>query len=252
MGDAINQFEDTDFVPMFSDMISSMFNFQYEYRVSLLDFLGHQLTQTVVEKNWLQLVTVMGKQWMRLCEVCLMDSLIVPGREDSSFLTKKTSDKVVMHCQFLQLWKRIIKRCANSKQENLIEFLKPVLNLISKIKPKILENKMTFRAVLKLIYTVVRNIGVISEFGTELKDLSVQLGKAFVGCFSPEWFEEFSCDFKDGFGGELTVNSNNQQGYSILRTVANICIKLVSVIPKLGEFLWQMCRNLSFDQWDCL
>jgi hypothetical protein len=234
LGDAINRCENMDFVPLFSDMISSMPSIQYEYRVSLLDFFWHQVTQPAIDRNWLKVVTVMGKQWTPLCKVCLFDSLGV-RLEDSSFPIKKTTDQVVMHCQFLQLWKRIIKRCANNKEETLIEFLGPVLELTSKLKPKILENKMTFRAVLKLSNTVVRNLGVIAEFGTELKAISVKLGKAFVDCFSPEWFEEFSCDFKDGFGGELTVNPNTQQDHSILRTVANICIKLVSFVPKLGE-----------------
>ncbi|XP_061173462.1 uncharacterized protein LOC133182632 [Saccostrea echinata] len=231
MGDILNDhFDNINFTHVFNDMVSSMSTMEYGWRVSILDLLWHHLSQSESRKNCYVAVTVVGQRWMYLCELCLFDCL---DECKSSSLIKQTSEKVVMHCQFLRLWKRIIKRCVNSKHEQIFDFLKPVLKLVSVVRPKILESKMTFRAVLKLINVVVKNIAKISELEGVLKDISVQLAKSFVDCFSPEWFEEFPSDFKDGFGGELTINSKSQQNFLICRIVGNICIKLVSVVPGL-------------------
>ncbi|XP_062580065.1 uncharacterized protein LOC134242058 isoform X2 [Saccostrea cucullata] len=235
LGDILNHFDNTDFTQVINDMISTMSTMQCGRRVSILDLLWHHLSKSESKENCLVSVTVLGQQWTYLCELCLFDSLVVK-HECSSFLIKQTSEKVVMHCEFLSLWKRMIKTCVNSKQEQIIDFLKPIFKLISVVRPKVLENRLTFRAVLKFIYVAVKNIAEISEFEGASKDISIQLAKTLVDCFSSEWFEDFPCDFKDGFGGELTINSNKQQSFLICRIVGNICVKLVSFV--LGLDTW--------------
>lgn len=228
-----------DFAPLLQEMISSLPNIAEENRVSIIDLLWHQTSTFLTEGQWLVLITVMGQHWTSMCKSCLFDFLCDLQYEGSSYssASQKKDTVVVLCCQFLRLWKRIIKKCTTNKTRNdYVEFLQPVINLIQIFRSRTLNvDRMTFRSILKLILVVVKNMDEIANLASDYRKIIVQIADEFMHCCSTEFFEEFPCGFREGFGGELTVNPENPLNLSILRTMASICIKFVAMVPKLGE-----------------
>lgn len=232
-----------NFTPLLQDMISSLPNIAEEYRTSIIDLLWHQTSSCLIEDHWLALTTVIGQHWMNMCKSCLFDFLSDLQYEDSSFScgSQKHDTVVVLCCQFLRLWKRLIKKCTtNTTKNNYMEFLKPVVNLIQIFRSKTsYVDRMTFRSILKLILVVVKNMDKIANLGSDYRKIIVQIADEFMHCCI---FEEFPCGFKEGFAGELTVNPENHQDLSILRTMASICIKFVVMVQKLGEISLEVLK----------
>lgn len=233
-----------NFTPLLQDMISSLPNIAEEYRTSIIDLLWHQTSSCLIEDHWLALTTVIGQHWMNMCKSCLFDFLSDLQYEDSSFScgSQKHDTVVVLCCQFLRLWKRLIKKCTTNttKNNNYMEFLKPVVNLIQIFRSKTsYVDRMTFRYILKLILVVVKNMDKIANLGSDYRKIIVQIADEFMHCCI---FEEFPCGFKEGFAGELTVNPENRQDLSILRTMASICIKFVVMVQKLGEISFEVLK----------
>lgn len=234
-----------DFTPLLQDIISSLPNIAEEYRVSIIDLLWHQTSKFLTEDQWLVLITVMDQYWTNVCKSCLFDFLCELQYEDSlnSCASQKRDTVVVLCCQFLRLWKRMIKKCTtNTTKNDYMEFLQPVINLIQLFRSKILNvDRMTFRPILKLIFVVVKNMDKIANLGSNYREMIVQIADEFMHCCSTEFFEEFPCGFKEGFAGELIVNPENQD-LSILRIMASICIKFVVMVPKLGELSLEVSK----------
>lgn len=201
------------------------------YKGSILDLLWHQTSYPVNEGQWLTCLTVMSHQWGRMCKSCLFDLLDIQ-HQISNHLIKQKSCSVVLCCQFIRLWKKIIKKCAVGRKEAIKEFLTPVSDLVQNLN---LEDRMSFRSSLKLILVVVKNMTNISDLGREHRIIVIQLVTKLLDCFCPKWYEEFPRGFIDGFGGELTVHAVKGQDMSVLRTMASISIKLVSVVLRLGK-----------------
>lgn len=235
-----------NFTPILTDMISSLPNIAEEYRVSIIDLLWHQTSSCLIEDHWLALITVIGQHWMNMCKSCLFDFLSDLQYEDSSFScgSQKHDSVVFLCCQFLRLWKRLIKKCTtNTTKNNYMEFLKPVVNLIQIFRSKTsYVDRMTFRSILKLILVVVKNMDKIANLGSDHRKIIVQIADEFMHCCSKEFFEEFPCGFKEGFAGELTVNLGNHQDLSILRTMTSICIKFVVTVQKQGEISLEVSK----------
>lgn len=214
--------------------------------MSIIDLLWHQTSSCLIEDHWLALITVIGQHWMNMCKSCLFDFLSDLQYEDSSFScgSQKHDSVVFLCCQFLRLWKRLIKKCTtNTTKNNYMEFLKPVVNLIQISRSKTsYVDRMTFRSILKLILVVVKNMDKIANLGSDHRKIIVQIADEFMHCCSKEFFEEFPCGFKEGFAGELTVNPGNHQDLSILRTMTSICIKFVVTVQKQGEISLEVSK----------